>query len=100
MCVNSFPTTVQVEEHLKLHSFSENAKEESILKEGGEKDKGKDGSPTIDIQCTMCKKDFPDKHGLRIHMQVDATVVCIKLCTGLQIPPGFSQVAFLDLSNP
>ena len=93
MCVNSFPTTVQVEEHLKLHSFSENAKEETISKEGGEKDK-KDGSPTIDIQCTMCKKDFPDKHGLRIHMQVHKSTY-LAFNTGFQIPPGLLSLVKL-----
>ena len=58
-----------MEDHLKLHSFSENAKEDNKDDRSEAGDTGS-GTFSVDIQCTMCKKDFFDKHALRIHMQV------------------------------
>ena len=58
---------------MKLHSFSENAKEDGKDDRSDAGDSGTGTALNVDIQCTMCKKDFFDKHALRIHMQVSET---------------------------
>ena len=53
VCQHSFPTTSQVEEHLRLHSPSSSA------------------PPEVEkVQCTTCNKELPNRASLKVHMQV------------------------------